>query len=254
MPLAKYVSEFELKANELKDLMVVLPGELLAFKLLKNAGLSEVCARIVRIACNTNNADGTPRSLTLAIMKATILNAFDCRLDIKETSFGCTSNTSGTVSMEPFRVKSEPLDTFYTDQRYRDGANQSYGKTRGLGRNNSGRFNSGRSSFEPYPGRKQREHQRRDIDNGKSGYASQFDQADSGYGRPQNHRVNRIDRETGRPSECNLCGSVYHWQRQCQRYREPTGQGSAMEAHIVDSASRSTVDITLLSQSLNEAL
>ena len=212
MSLAKYISEFELKATELKNLKVQLPEELLAFKLLKNANLSEECSRIVRIACNTNAAADTGSGLTLAAMKSTILNAFDCRLDVKATGYvSGNTDATGTVSMEPFKIKSEPSETFYSSSRRSRGENSGYyGKSRGFGRNYNGRANRGRSSFEPYPVTKDKERtyrdngdrdRQRDGDGRDHGdrreYVNNSDQ-EGANGRTREPRVNRIDRYTGK--------------------------------------------------------
>ena len=72
MSIAKYISEFEIKVEALKDLEINLPDSLLAYKLLKNATLSEDCTRIVRATC---------KELKMDDMKNAILNVFDVRLD-----------------------------------------------------------------------------------------------------------------------------------------------------------------------------
>lgn len=254
MPLAKYISEFEFKANELKSLKVILPEELLAFKLLKNANLTEECARIVRIACNTNAETNKGSGLTFSGMKTTILNAFDCRLDIKASGFSRGStDVTGTVSVEPFQIKSEPLDTFYGGHSTREEPlNTFYGqgysaqqdntqyrsKTMGSWRSSSGSSNGsssrGKNYYQPYPSYKSGETNRKDNDKMK------------GSLEQREFRVNRTDNYTGKPSECRICGSIYHWARQCPRNKTQAKQGSALETH--------TVDITLLSESLNESL
>ena len=169
----------------------------MAFKLLKNAGLNEECSRIVRIACSTNTSAPDAESLTFANMKATILNAFDCRLDIKGAGpSSCNSDATGTTSVEPFQIKSEPQETFYSRHREKEYADfnsvyeqQVYqGKARGSGRDYNGKMNRGRYSRDPYPSTKPG----REIE------------------KMKDSRVNRVDRYTGKPSECRLCGSIYH--------------------------------------------
>ena len=232
MSLAKYISEFEIKVSELKGLNVSLPEELLAFKLLKNANLGEECTRIVRIACNTNSSVGTGNNnLTFEMMKGTIMNAFDCRLDIKSTGFrsGSTDST-GTVSVEPFKVKVEEEESYYT----RNDSWNYQGRARGSGRNynNTNRANMSNQgrNFEPYPIHPTRESRGR------------------GNARMMDSRVNRIDRQTGKPSECRLCGSIYHFAFRCSRNKENSTletdsrntENSTLETH--------SVDVTLLAQ------
>ena len=222
MSIAKFISDFGNKVKVLSDMDVKLPESLLAFKLLKNANLGEECSRIVRVAVNTTNPSDI-KQLTLQNMKTTILNAFDVRLNSETPS---SSNSGGSQSSQ-YGIKEEPLDVF---QSRGDSRRNSYpsqvddqrpyqNKQKGLWRD-SGRGDSKRRlSRDPYPAPQiQKDGDSRD-----------------GY------RVNRIDQSTGKPSECRLCGSIYHWARQCPKYRKQL-QDAAMVAQ--------TVDVTLLSHSL----
>ena len=245
MSLSKYISGFEMKIQELKDLKVTLPESLLAFRLLKYAGLSEDVARIVRVACNTN-ATGA-EGLTLEIMKTTMLNAFDCRLEPSTSSFG--SSQPEVTSVEPFQIKSEPQDTFFARESYNN-------PVRGAGRDQRGKQ---RMSRDPYPTSNPRT--RRDSDRfNKFGERGRYRDGDRGGFRQgdRSRRVNRIDSRTGDPSKCRLCGSIYHWERQCSRTAQSEekmrydGKSSTLEAYAVNCHDQ--VDINLLAQTFNQSL
>ena len=154
MSLAKYISEFEMIITELKSFKVTLPESLLAFRLLRYANLPEEVARIVRIACNTN-ARGA-EAMTLDNMKATILNAFDCRLEPKAVGSSSSScrdiEMSSPAVVEPFQIKSEPLETYYARGQYGNDRerNSNHRKFRGSGKS-SFRGSGQRQSTEPYP-------------------------------------------------------------------------------------------------------
>ena len=233
--LAKYISDFEIITNELKALKVVIPEALLAFKLLKYAGLSEECARIVRIACNTN-AKGA-EALTMENMKTTILNAFDCRLEPKSScSFsGKDSEKTSPQVVEPIHIKSEVQETYIAhdknnNEQYRS---NSRGKFRGASRNNN-RQSDHRQANEPYPTR----------NNSRPQSGSSERQSDN-----YRNQVNKIDRTTGEPFKCHLCGSIYHFMDQCSRNYKNQGrnqESSTLETH--------TVDINLLANSFNTSL
>ena len=224
MSIAKFINDFELKAKVLNDLDVKLPESLLAFKLLKSSNLGEECTRIVRVAVNTKNPTDVAE-LTLKNMKTTILNAFDVRLS------GQSSDISGqSSSSQQDTIKQEPLDVYYQNRANRgDSRRNSLGdseqkqyqsKFRG-----SWRDNKRRSSRDPYPvSRPEKENE-----------------------SPGGYRTNKIDKFTGEPSKCRLCGSIYHWARQCPKYEKQLQEASAaLEAH--------TVDVTLLAHSLENSL
>ena len=233
MSLAKFISAFEMKSKELADLKVVLPQSLLAFKLLKSANLGDECTRIVRVAVNTNSPTDISK-LTLETMKATILNAFDVRLETQGSSSSSMGNQIATPCTQPFDIKSEPLDVYQsrTNSR-RDSYNgngddrQSYQKRfRGSWRDsNSGKQDRRNSRDHPYNNRVMQKDNETPDGNG--------------------YRMNRIDKDTGKPSQCRLCSSVYHWARQCPKYNKQL-QDAVFEAQ--------TIDVTLLSHSLENSL
>ena len=99
MSVAKYISEYEMKVSALTDLEVNLPDPLLAYKLLKNASLTEDCTRIVRATC---------KELKLEDMKNAILNVFDVRLG---SSSKCGQSFG---NQENFPVKTESVDVMET--------------------------------------------------------------------------------------------------------------------------------------------
>ena len=68
--------------------------------------------------------------------------------------------------------------------------------------------------------------------------------------------MNRIDLKTGEPSRCNVCGSVYHWERQCDRQRTDSNErnsGILKDKSKIAMEAR-TVDFNLLAQSFNNNL
>ena len=242
MSLPKYISGLEIKIEELKALKVSLPEELLAFRLLRYAGLNEEIARAVRLACNTN-VDG-PEALTFKKMKATILSAFDCRLETASTNaFNSQQEVSHVPTVEPFRVKEEPLDTFFTSRTSGRGIYRDRGKYR---------------STEPYPNPQnapRRGGNRSNVDSHRGTEPGRFSQ---GRGTK---RVNRLDNRTGKPIKCHTCGSIYHYAFDCSRNQQQRSNEdespteSSLESHTVDMEPRTrTVDFNLLSQSFERTL
>ena len=228
MSLAKFISEFEMKSKVLANLKVVLPESLLAFKLLKNANLGDECARIVRVAINTS-APTDVSKLTLAAMKATILNAFDVRL---ETDQGASSSSQGIGRpfTEPFTVKPEPLDVY---------------QTRSEPRRNS----FGEQQHTPYQRKFKSSSSWRDTVRNRPDYKKNV--REQSYQDKENHspaggyRVNRVDKTTGKPSQCKLCGSIYHWARQCPQYQKQ------MDDAVLEAQS---IDVNLLAHSMEHSL
>ena len=228
MSVAKYISEFERMSKDLADLEVTLPQSLLAFKLLKNANLGDECSRIVRVSINTSEPTDTTK-LTLAAMKATILNAIDVRLDTNASASTSGLNTEKPY-VEPFVLKQETMDVYHarSDNRrdsYSDQQQSSYQRKY---------KNSWRDS-----GRNRPEYKRNTRD--QNTYQNKENNSPSTNG----YRMNRIDKTTGKPSECKLCGSVYHWARQCPQYEKQLNE-AVLEAQ--------NIDVNLLASSMEYTL
>ena len=226
MSIAKYISAFDMKVSCLKDLEVTLPDSILAYKLLKNAGLSEDCTRIVRATC---------KELKLSSMKQSILNIFDVRLNSSGANGGDSSSMNcdvpNSVETEPFSIKTEPSDTYYgryserSDDNYHEVYEQYSQKPKAQSFVQKGPMRGRGKYRDPYP-----THKSRLAENQVERNRSQ-------------QRTNWINTSTGKPSQCRLCGSIYHWARQCPRYGYDKNSNDALQTQ--------TIDIQLFAEQLN---
>lgn len=242
MSIAKYISEFDMKVTKLKDLAVNLPDSLLSYKLLKNANLSEDCTRIIRATC---------KELKLVDMKQAILNIFDVRLSTSGAGgsrYNSASSSSfendGIPITEPFNIKTEPSDAFQS--RYSERHDDNYHEVYEQWSHDSKLQPSNRGSGREYS---------RGRGRGRDPYPSYRTRNDSQVDRRQREKmrdgrtVNRLDRFTGKPSQCRLCGSIYHWARQCARN---SNEGNYDKSN--DTLQTQTIDIQLFAEQLDRTL
>ena len=181
--IAKYISEFDMKISNLKDLGVSLPDSVLAYQLLKSAGLNEQVAQIVRATC---------RDLTLDDMKNAILNVHDVRLKAD----GESSQSSSWVS--DHNIKQEPDSAFLSNQSSSDFTGNQY-------RGNQAHYSRGYNS------------------RGSRGRGRSFHKNPKDLGM----RTNRTDPYTGKPEQCHICGSRYHFSYNCSRNGRSNSSGSS---------------------------
>lgn len=203
--IAKFLGEFDSKVSELKALDINLPESLLAFRLLKAADLNDDKRTIVRATC---------KEMTLKDMKTAILNVFEAKFDFGNEQ----SSSSGIDSFAtPVAIKEEPV--FYSKSNVQ-GSNRGNGSYKMRGQNRMDFLGSGSQKSRGFQPGEQDDAQndsndRKNRYGQKSSFKDQSVRYQTGSGR-----VNRIDRNTGRPSTCRICNSIYHFANQCPTMQE----------------------------------
>ncbi|XP_066911985.1 uncharacterized protein [Clytia hemisphaerica] len=183
MPIADFVVEFERLYNKAKAYEMILPDGILAYEFLNNANISDSHEKLIR---------ATMTELSYNSMKDQLRKVFG------DLSLSVSSNKSKDVGAVNNQVKFESRDemTFETTSRDEEAEEVYYGNYRD--RSNRGgrsRPNRGRFNFRGRGGR------------GQHGGAERRHQD----GKPRRNPSG----PDGAPSTCMVCGSVFHWARDC---------------------------------------
>ena len=183
MPIADFVVEFERLYNKAKAHEMILPDGILAYEFLNNANISDSHEKLIR---------ATMTELSYKSMKEQLRKVFG------DLSLSVSSNKTKDAVAGNNQVKLESRDemTFETTSKDEEAQEVYYGNYRD--RSNRGgrsRPNRGRSNFRGRGGR------------GQHGGAERRNQD----GKPRRNPAG----PDGTPSTCMVCGSVFHWARDC---------------------------------------
>ena len=176
-----YINEFERLHNKIKEYDMALPDGVLAYKLLKQAGLSETHEQLIRATI-------------------TDLSYENMKLQLKKT-FGDICTPAGQTD----NIKVEPVMHLSHSKNTKDTYNIPYSNT-----NRSGY--RGRYNFRGSQGATPRNLSGRNFYS--QGLSSRHQSPRFGRGQPGSCQVNPPD-QLGNPSRCNVCGSIFHWAANC---------------------------------------
>ena len=209
--VSEFVNRWENLVEKLKTLGVTYSDPALAYKLIVKANIDPVSTRIIR---------STIKDLTLSSMKETILKVFDKNLMKSEASRTSNHDQSNGIGSEMINIKEEP--TFISSEM----SNRGFKRKRGYNKSNSQYYNKSYSSNSSdhgssdwgrnYPFDSSQRNWKSEGQYGSNNYwpkrssDENFNNKRSNY----NSRVNPSD-SSGKPSQCKICGSIYHWQRYC---------------------------------------
>lgn len=178
MDIREFLRKFELMKNKCESYKFVLPENIVAYFMLACANLPDDKSDIIR---------ATVPAFTSAAMRSQILKVYT---EAPSTS-ASGSQSMPLVKNEPNQDESFPMmyADNYDDGEFEapkpmlfEGYSRGYRKNRGRGR---GRYR-------------------------KSSYRGSYS-GNKSYG---GHKLNPLD-ESGQPSQCNKCRSIYHWEDDC---------------------------------------
>ena len=203
--IADYVEEFGRRNDRIKELIGnrdAYDDGVLAYRLLKQASLSESDRKLVR---------ATVTNLTFAEM----VNGLKRCLGDGAVITG--ANTSGSQEISSLKIKSEPRENFHAQEYNVYQNNQRFrgnGKYRGNGQNNfyqSNRRQNGDSSYYQKNNNYSAGYKRTSND-----YNNQNFRQKTSFGEEEITSVeNYIDPKTGDFMRCRVCNSKYHFARDC---------------------------------------
>ena len=190
MPIQDYLVEFNLLLNKVTGHKAVLPDPMLAYFVLENANLSEEKKALCRATC---------QNLTYEDMKTIIekVNPFESPSNTQKSG-----NSSSQLDVVQFYTEdgafyeNQAASEFYENEDYcNDAGDQEYV------------FQHQEQPTEPTHQHPQQQH----TEVVDTYYAQNNHMNNRSNG---NGRTNPPD-ETGRPSSCGYCKSIYHWIQNC---------------------------------------
>ena len=187
MPISEFVVEFERLYNKAKAYEMILPDGILAYKFLNNANITDSHEKLIR---------ATMTALSYNSMKEQLRKIFG------DISISISSNKSKpSIDSNP-QVKIEPTDEFAYEIRHDDNeyhvkySNYKTGRSRGRYQSNyRGRPRGNRNFFSYNRGNRN---------------ASSYSDKQTEYQSKKNPV-----KADGITSTCIVCGSVYHWAKDC---------------------------------------
>ena len=182
MPIHEFISKFDQLHNKVKENNITYPDGVLAYKLLTQANLAEGERNLIK---------ATMTDLTYENIKKALLSVFS---DItKKTSI--KSEPLVKVEETCYNEGSKLQEPMYVNRGRFRGRNQRgrMQQTRGRGYNNT--YGSNTYNVSESRGRSMNQRGRGNTNNTR--------------------RLNPVDIETGEPSKCAICNSIYHWARNC---------------------------------------
>ena len=179
MAIADFVVEFERLYNKAKAHDMVLPDGILAYKFLNNANISESHEKLVR---------ATMPNLTYKAMKDQLRKVFG------DLSLSVASNKAKVNTTSSMQVKVEPSDAVTYEVAHEDQAYEVNFGSHKASRSNRSR---GRGNFR-----------------GRSrGYRGQnYHQESRAFEEQPRRNPPKAD---GSTSTCAVCGSIFHWAKDC---------------------------------------
>ena len=202
MSIAEYITEFERLYNRIQVHHTKYAAGVLAYKLLINANISEE---------KQSMCSATMGKLTFGNIKKQLKVIHDCT--VMDVASGTNNNSSVTVKKGPvFEAQCSEYESFYTrSNRPGRGWHGSRGSFRGTFKGNyKSAGATGRK--EPIKGIRSNDGTRND------------ERKDTRSEERMVKRKNPTD-SYGKVTTCNLCGSVYHWIRDCPESESYEGKG-----------------------------
>ena len=176
MSMTDFINEFERLHSKTKEHGTEMSADILAYRLLKSANLSDTHEQL---------AKATITSLTYDSMKTQLKKIFGDSSMGNSDPFG---DLSGKIKSEPVFAAEDQHDTYFYSNRYNNGP-----RSRGQQHFRTNRFRTSRGGYNS---------------RGSSGSAP-------GSNRPQQQNGrNPFDKE-GKYTRCSICDSINHWRVNC---------------------------------------
>ena len=178
MPINEYITQFEHLNTKIKEHQMTLPDGVLAYKLLHQANLSDSEVNLIK---------ATMKKLSYKEIKEKMLTIF------QDITSKVNIKSEPSIKVEGIYYNSEMEGTRYWNRgKQRGRGNRGWGYNRGA-YDVGGKY-SQRSLFD---------HQ---------GQTNSY--MEGATSQNQTRKLNPPD-ETGKPSRCAICESIYHWARKC---------------------------------------